>query len=227
MVATLQRHPKRLVTSLMLCTAMFFSASLTARAQQAGAQQTQDLEQQLQQLKQQYDETTQSMQQRIAALEQLIQKEAQIQKQKEEQAKAGTVSAVELAAEKAAQDAVQGQSDDVGAKFQGQLASEPTYDLLREADQKIAKLQEQMSSFESPRLLSFRVRLERRGRPTGRVPGAWSGCQIPPWKRSGDLWGIYFCQQLAQSRAEFQQGMDEDRGDVRGKHHQFRQLRKF
>jgi len=147
-VATQQRHPKRLVTSLMLCTAMFFSASLMARAQQAGAQQTQDLEEQLQQLKQQYDETTQNMQQRIAALEKLIQNQAQIQKQKEEQAKAGTVSAVELAAEKAAQDAVQGQSEDVGAKFQGQLPSEPTYDLLREADVKIAKLQEQLSSFE-------------------------------------------------------------------------------
>jgi maltoporin len=53
-----------------------------------------------------------------------------------------------LAAQKAAQDAVQGQSGDVGAKFQGQLASEPTYDLMREADQKIGKLQEQLGSFE-------------------------------------------------------------------------------
>jgi maltoporin len=148
MVPKLQCHTKRLVASLMSCTAMFFFHALTARAQQAGAQQTEDLEQQLQQLKQQYNETTQSLQQRIAALEQLIQNEQQIQKQKEEQAKAGTVSAVELAAQKAAQDAVQGQSGDVGAKFQGQLASEPTYDLLREADQKIGKLQEQLGSFE-------------------------------------------------------------------------------
>src|ERR1700752_3485613 len=148
MVHNLQGHKNRLAASLMFCTAMFFSHALTARAQQAGAQQTEDLEQQLQPLKQQYNETTQSLQQRIAALEQLIQNEQQIQKQKEEQAKAGTVSAVELAAQKAAQDAVQGQSGDVGAKFQGHLASEPTYDLLREADQKIGKLQEQLGSFE-------------------------------------------------------------------------------
>jgi TolA-binding protein len=93
MVPKLQRHTKRLVTSFLLCTAMFFSQALPARAQQAGAQQSEDLEQQLQQLKQQYDETTQSLQQRIAALEQLIQHEQQIQKQKEEQTKEGTVSA--------------------------------------------------------------------------------------------------------------------------------------
>jgi maltoporin len=148
MVATLQHHTKRLVTSLMLCTAMFLFDSSTARAQRAGTAQTQDLEQQLQQLKQQYDETTQNLQQRIAALEKLIQNEAQIQKQKEEQTKAGAISAVELAAQKAAQDAVQGQSEDVGAKFQGDLPSEPTYDLLREADVKIARMQEQLSSFE-------------------------------------------------------------------------------
>jgi maltoporin len=148
MVPKLQCHSKRLVASLAFCTAIFFFHALTAGAQQAGAPQTQDLEQQLQQLKQQYDETTQSLQQRIAALEKLIQNEAQIQKQKEEQAKAGTVSAVELAAQKAAQDVVQGQSGDVGAKFQGQLASEPTYDLLREADQKIEKLQQELGSFE-------------------------------------------------------------------------------
>src|ERR1700740_694513 len=144
----LQCHTKRLVAPLMSCTAMFLFHTLTAGAQQASGKQTQDLEQQLQQLKQQYDETTQSLQQRIAALEQLIQNEQQIQKQKEEQAKAGTVSAVELAAQKAAQDAVQGQSGDVGAKFQGQLASEPAYDSLREAAQKIGKLQEQLGSFE-------------------------------------------------------------------------------
>ena len=148
MVPKLQCHTKRLVTSLTLCTAMFLFDSSTARAQQAGTPQTQDLEQQLQQLKQQYEETTQNLQQRIAALEKLIQNEAQIQKQKEEQTKAGAVSAVELAAKKAAQDAVQGQSEDVGAKFQGDLPSEPTYDLLREADVKIARMQEQLSSFE-------------------------------------------------------------------------------
>jgi maltoporin len=150
MVPKLQCHTKRLVTSLMSFTAMFFFQALTAGAQQAGAPQTEDLEQQLQQLKQQYDQTTQSLQQRITALEQLIQNEKEMQKQKEasEQTKEGTVSAVELAAQKAAQNAALGQSDNVGANFQGQLASEPTYDLLREADQKIEKLQQELGSFE-------------------------------------------------------------------------------
>jgi maltoporin len=55
---------------------------------------------------------------------------------------------VELAAKGAVQEAVREQSDQVGAKFQGQLPSEPSYDLLREADVKIEKLQEQLSSFE-------------------------------------------------------------------------------
>src|SRR6266404_6628493 len=102
------------------------------------------MEQQLQQLKQQYVETARNLEQRIAALEQ------QIEKQKADNAKIkqGTVSAVELAAKGAVQEAVRGQSDQVGAKFQGQLPSEPTYDLLREADVKIEKLQEQLSSFE-------------------------------------------------------------------------------
>jgi maltoporin len=36
----------------------------------------------------------------------------------------------------------------VGAAFQGKVASEPTYDLLREADQKIEKLEGQMKAFE-------------------------------------------------------------------------------
>ena len=148
MVPKLPCHSKRLVTSLISCTAIMFFHALTAGAQQAGTQQNEDLQQQLQQLKQQYDQTTQDLQKRIAALEQLIQNQAQMQKQKEEQTKEGTVTAVELAAEKAAQNAALGQSDNVGAKFQGQLASEPTYDLLREADQKIEKLQQELGSFE-------------------------------------------------------------------------------
>ena len=109
----------------------------------SAAQQADDLQKQLQQLKQQYDTTTRDLEQRIAALEQ------QIEKQNETSEKTkGTVSAVELAAQQAAQKAVFGESDQVGAKFQGQLPSEPTYDLLKEADVRIAKLQEQVSSFE-------------------------------------------------------------------------------
>jgi maltoporin len=110
----------------------------------ASAQQTDSLEQQLQQLKQQYEQTTHDLEQRIARLEQQIEKE----KESNEKAKAGTISAVELAAEQAAKKAVLGNANDVGAKYQGDLPSEPEYDLLQEADQEIAKLQQQVSSFE-------------------------------------------------------------------------------
>jgi maltoporin len=64
-----------------------------------------------------------------------------------EKAKEGTISAAELAAQEA-EKAVRGQSDEVGEGFQGKLPSEPTYDLLREADQEIAKLKDQMKGFE-------------------------------------------------------------------------------
>jgi maltoporin len=110
----------------------------------ASAQQTDDLQQQLQQLKQQYEQTTQDLQKRIANLEQ------QIQQQKDAAAKTkeGTISAAELAAQKALKGALYGDSNEVGAKFQGALPSRPTYDLLREADTKIEGLQQQLSSFE-------------------------------------------------------------------------------
>jgi maltoporin len=129
---------------------------LTADGQQAATSQPADqLQQQLQQLKQQYDTTTRDLEQRISALEQQIEKQKEKEKEKEkeekeahEKSKQGTISAAELAAQKAAEKAVLGESDQVGAKFQGQLPSEPTYDLLREADIKIEKLHEQLSSFE-------------------------------------------------------------------------------
>jgi maltoporin len=118
---------------------LFAAAVLTSTAQQPD-----DLQRQVEQLKQQYEQTTREMQQRISTLEQQIAE----QKANSEKAKQGTVSSVELAAEQAAQKAALGQSDQVGAKFQGQLPSEPTYDLLREADQKIEKLNEQAQNFE-------------------------------------------------------------------------------
>jgi maltoporin len=108
------------------------------------AQQADQLQQELQELKQQYTVTTQALELRMAALE------LQIENQKEanERTKEATVSILGLASEKAAQQVILERSDEVGAKFQGQLPSEPTYDLLREADQKIAKLQEQVGAFE-------------------------------------------------------------------------------
>jgi maltoporin len=143
------RHLK----SLPWIVAMVATQALPSAAQQPASartasqpdtQQPNDLQKQLDQLKQQYDATTRDLQTRIAALEQQIQK----QNEESERTKQGTISAAELAAEKAAQHAVLGESAQVGAKYQGQLPSEPTYDLLREADTKIEKLQEQVQSFE-------------------------------------------------------------------------------
>lgn len=114
----------------------------------AAAQQPDDLQKQLEQLKQQYEQTTREMQQRIAALE------AQVEKQKTEQAKLAeakkesTVTSAELAAQEAAKKAAQGNSDQVGPRYQGQVPSEPTYEELNDAETKIAKLNEQAKSFE-------------------------------------------------------------------------------
>jgi len=102
------------------------------------------LEQQLQELKQQYAETTRALEQRIAALEQQIEKEKAAQAAVA--AKEGKISVAQLAQE-AAEKALSGQSD-VGAGFQGDLPSEPTYDLLREADQRIQQLEQQVKGFE-------------------------------------------------------------------------------
>ena len=109
----------------------------------ASGQQSDQLEQQLQELKQQYAMTTHELEKRITALEEQIKDEKEI----EQKTKKNTVSAAELAAKKATQ-SVLGQNDQVGAKYQGRLPSEPTYDLLQEADQKITKLQEQLGTFE-------------------------------------------------------------------------------
>src|SRR5207245_7487998 len=118
---------------LTRCNAVILCGGLAATAQQP-----EQMEQQLQQLKQQYVETTRNLEKRIAALEQ------QIEKQKADNAKTkqGTVSAVELAAKGAVQEAGRGQSDQVGAQFKGQLPWEARYDLLREADVKTERLHE-------------------------------------------------------------------------------------
>ena len=117
----------------------------------ASAQQDGDLQQQLQQLKQQYEQTTQDLQQRIGILEQQIQKQDQAAAQQNEAAKTSdeaTVSAAQLAAENAVRKVLFGNSDKVGAQYQGQIPSVPTYDLLQEAETKIAGLQQQMGAFE-------------------------------------------------------------------------------
>ena len=133
-----------------LAGSIWMIGAVLAELGAASAQETIDLQQQLQQLKQQYEDTTRDLQQRIAALEQQIQQQEE-QARKEmsssNKSKQGSVSAVELAAE-GAEKAVAGQSDQVGAKFQGQVPSEPSYDLLKEAERKIVNLQQQAREFE-------------------------------------------------------------------------------
>jgi len=148
MIACSVRDWRRPLRWLIGCAAMIFSAGLSATAQQSD-----QLLEQLQQLKQQYDTTTHDLEQRIAALEQQIKeekdaREKQDAKEKQDvKEKQDKVSSVELAAQET-EKSMLGHSDQVGAKFQGQLASEPTYDMLQEADTKIAKLQEQVGTFE-------------------------------------------------------------------------------
>jgi len=117
----------------------------------ASAQQDDGLQQQLQELKQQYEQSTKDMQQRITALEQQIQKQNEATGPQKEQAKTSddaTVSAAELAAETAVRKVLFGNSNKVGAQYQGQLPSVPTYDLLQEAETKIEGLQHQLGAFE-------------------------------------------------------------------------------
>src|SRR6201993_572016 len=117
----------------------------------ACAQQGGDLQQQLQQLKQQYEQTTKDLQQRIAVLEQQIPKQKEAAAQDKEAATApdeATVSAAELAAENAVRKVLFGNANKVGAQYQGQIPSVPTYDLLQEAETRIAGLQQQMGTFE-------------------------------------------------------------------------------
>jgi len=117
----------------------------------SSAQQSGDLQQQLEQLKQQYEQTTQDLQQRIAVLEQQIQKQNEAAAQQNEAAKTSdeaTVSAAELAAENAVRKVLFGNSNKVGAQYQGKVPSVPTYDLLQEAETKIEGLQRQLGTFE-------------------------------------------------------------------------------
>lgn len=120
-----------------------FAALLHTRA---SAQQDTDLQQQLQQLKQQYEQTTQQLQQKIDALEQRIEHEKEETAKEKEKEK--VVSAAEAATQKEAKQILTGQSNQVGAKFQGKLAQQPTYDDLQEADTRIAGLERQVGAFE-------------------------------------------------------------------------------
>src|SRR5215469_8627328 len=110
----------------------------------ASSQQSLDLNQELQQLKEQYEKTTQELQGRISALELQI----EVQRTLAPQEKNTSISASQLAAEQVSRKALTRGATQVGAQFQGQLPSQPTYDLLHEAEVEIAGLKQQVGSFE-------------------------------------------------------------------------------
>jgi len=105
-----------LITKQLVCV----TVTLVWVASSAPAQETDPLQQQLQQLKQQYTDTTRELELRITTLEHQIEERKVINAKTQE----GTVSTVELAAQEAARKAGPGQSNQVGATFQGQLPSE-------------------------------------------------------------------------------------------------------
>src|ERR1700722_3901707 len=117
MISTSRLHRKRSVGLLVGCIFLGLTGAAPVAAQDAN-----QLQQQLQQLKQEYETTTQALQLRMAALEQQIQS----QKESSETAKAATVSAADLAAERAAKAVLGENSDQVGATFQGDIPAEPT-----------------------------------------------------------------------------------------------------
>jgi maltoporin len=111
----------------------------------------QDAQLELQALKQQYETSSKEFERRIAALEQRLENDskskdlAETKAETREQKHSGSPL---VSTDSAKEKKFFGNSDQVGAKFQGQVPSEPTYDLLKEADAKIAELQERAGAFE-------------------------------------------------------------------------------
>ena len=138
---------KCLIKLFIRCVAMASLLASNSAAQQPDS--LKQLQEQLQQLKQQYLETTRALEQRIAFLEQQLDKG----KVTSGTPKDSPVSASALAAQESANVANKGallQQDHVVPRhvYQGDLPSEPTYEFRRDADQKIADLQEQLGNFE-------------------------------------------------------------------------------
>jgi len=106
------------------------------------AQQTDDVQKQIQQLKDQYEKTTRELQERIAALEEQQKKEEASKAEATKKPASGVVSAVQDAATAALGGSKEKQ------ELQGKVAGSPTYEQLRDADTRIAKLEDQLKSFE-------------------------------------------------------------------------------
>ena len=122
-------------------------------------QQPAPSQQQLQELKQQYAETTRALEQRIAALEQQIEKD-----------KAGARRRRSGHGlrwwnwPRRGREAPFTQSRRRRGNVPGRDLSEPTYDLLQEADQEIEKLQQQVEQLRIPWIFSLWLRAEQRRR---------------------------------------------------------------
>jgi hypothetical protein len=130
------QNPKRVLSFLTLILCLVVPAH---------AQQTDPLVDQLRLLEQQYEQSTRELRERIIALEQQIQKRDQTPQSQSKQEK--TLSPVDSSAVTAERAVLEGLKQDAQT-LQGRLPSQPTYDLLRDAEVKIQKLEEQAKAFE-------------------------------------------------------------------------------
>ena len=113
------------------------------------AQQSSDLQGELQQLRQQYEQTTRDLLQRISALEHQVEDQkaaaASEEKSATQQEKSSVVSTGRTGGRTGHPRPIRPDRREVP----GQLPSEPTYDLLREADVKIEKLRNRWPALSS------------------------------------------------------------------------------
>ncbi len=189
----------------------------------------QDIEQQLQLLKQQYEATTKEFEQRISVLEQQIEKEKTASNQQKiagALANANNTTGHSISWTQEAEQKVFSESNEVGAaKFQGQLTSEPSYDLLREADSKIAELQEREGSFESHGYFRSGFGLNSRGgqQVAFEAPGAQAKYRLG--NEAETYAELIFVNNWVNP--DHRRGLVEERSPGRGQHVEFRGLCTF
>jgi maltoporin len=175
---TFRRSIHRFVKSLLWTIAVLYTVSSTARAQNTDdvRQQLQDLKQQYEQTTLEFQKRINDLEEKINKQSRLTQEQPGAPKAPPVATAAAPPSApaslpaatttpatppitsaatttqapapsTGLAAQ-TAREIFKGESEQVGQKYQGDLPSEPTYDLLNEADVKIANLTKEVSSFE-------------------------------------------------------------------------------
>ena len=126
---------RRLLTKRVFALAI---ACLLLMSSPAQAQEAEQLNKELQELKQAYQAKLAELEKRLAAIEQ------------QQAASQGAVSVTQLAAEKAAETAVQDLETVQRSKAElaKQIGMTPTYDQLRDAETQLKKLETQMKAFE-------------------------------------------------------------------------------